>query len=91
MAGERERQGRGWSVHYIHEPDSFVPLVQIRQARAVALSSTTDVKTLMDANGGEYDIEQDPLWNGEQLPRPGAFARRRLLSTSAIISARPRS
>ncbi|WP_426389182.1 RHS repeat-associated core domain-containing protein [Variovorax sp. R-27] len=74
-AGESERQGRGWSVHYIHEPDSFVPLVQIRQARAVALSSTTDVKTLMDANGGEYDIEQDPLWNGEQLPRPGAFAK----------------
>ena len=74
--GQQEHQAwRGDSVHYIHEPGSFVPLVQIRQAQAVALSQTTDVKALIAANGGRYDIEQDPLWNGEQLKTPQAFAR----------------
>ncbi|MFS2100434.1 RHS repeat domain-containing protein [Variovorax sp. Varisp85] len=62
-------------MHYIHEPGSFVPLVQIRQAQAVALSQTTDVKALIAANGGSYDIEQDPLWNGEQLNTPAPFAK----------------
>ncbi|MFS2208002.1 RHS repeat-associated core domain-containing protein [Variovorax sp. Varisp36] len=66
----RNTWGRGDSVHYIHEPGSFVPLVQIRQAQAVALSQTTDVKALIAANGGRYDIERDPLWNGEQLNQP---------------------
>ena len=74
--GQQEQQAwRGDSVHYIHEPGSFVPLVQIRQAQAVALSQTTDVKALIAANGGRYDIEQDPLWNGQQLKTPQAFAR----------------
>ncbi|WPH23685.1 RHS repeat-associated core domain-containing protein (plasmid) [Variovorax paradoxus] len=73
--GMQEELGRGDSVHYIHEPGSFVPLVQIRQAQAVALSQTTDVKALIAANGGRYDIEQDPLWNGEQLKTPQAFAK----------------
>jgi RHS repeat-associated protein len=72
-AALNEQQGQGWSVHYIHERDSFVPLVQIRQPRAMALSETTDVKALMEANGGAYDIEQDPLWNGEQRSVPSAF------------------
>jgi RHS repeat-associated protein len=62
-------------VHYIHERNSFVPLVQVRQARAIALSKTPDVKALMAANGGAYDIEQDPLWNGEQHPEPDGFTR----------------
>ena len=74
--GQQELQAwRGDSVHYIHEPGSFVPLVQIRQAQAVALSQTTDVKALIAANGGRYDIEQDPLWNGQQLKTPTAFAK----------------
>ncbi|HWT21170.1 MAG TPA: RHS repeat-associated core domain-containing protein [Variovorax sp.] len=74
--GQQELQAwRGDSVHYIHEPGSFVPLVQIRQAQAVALSQTTDVKALIAANGGRYDIEQDPLWNGQQLQTPEAFAK----------------
>jgi RHS repeat-associated protein len=68
----------GWSVHYIHEPNSFVPLVQVRRASAMALSETTDVKALMEANGGAYDIEQDPLWNGEQRQVPRAFDRREM-------------
>ncbi|MFM9925545.1 hypothetical protein VLK31_21320 [Variovorax sp. H27-G14] len=37
----------GWSVHYIHEAGSFVPLVQVRQARAIALNEATDAKALM--------------------------------------------
>ena len=71
---------RGWSVHYIHEDGSFVPLVQVRQARAMALSETTDAKALMEANGGVYDIEQDPLWNGEQRSGavPPAFDRKEM-------------
>ncbi|MGJ7565565.1 RHS domain-containing protein [Variovorax sp. GB1R11] len=71
---------RGWSVHYIHEAGSFVPLVQVRQARAMALSETTDTKALMEANGGVYDIEQDPLWNGEQRSSavPRAFDRKEM-------------
>ncbi|MET3392753.1 RHS repeat-associated protein [Variovorax sp. 1140] len=68
----------GWSVHYIHEPNSFVPLMQVRRASAMALSETTDAKALMEANGGAYDIEQDPLWNGEQRQVPRAFDRREM-------------
>ncbi|KQW53995.1 hypothetical protein, partial [Variovorax sp. Root411] len=41
---------------------------------AVELSETTDVKALMAGNGGRYDIEQDPLWNGQQQRTPEAFA-----------------
>jgi len=65
-------------VHYIHEPDSFVPLLQVRQPRALALSETPDVKALMAANGGVYDIELDPLWTGEAQPRPRAFDRKQI-------------
>ena len=68
----------GWSVHYIHEANSFVPLVQVRQSSAMALSETTDAKALMEANGGVYDIEQDPLWNGEQRHVPRAFERKEM-------------
>jgi len=77
-AALNEQQGQGWSVHYIHERDSFVPLVQIRQPRAMALSQTTDVKALMEANGGVYDIEQDPLWNGEQRSVPSGFDKKEM-------------
>ncbi|MBB3638290.1 RHS repeat-associated core domain-containing protein, partial [Variovorax atrisoli] len=68
----------GWSVHYIHEPNSFVPLMQVRRASAMPLSETTDAKALMEANGGAYDIEQDSLWNGEQRQVPRAFDRREM-------------
>ncbi len=74
----KEGSEHGWSVHYIHEAGSFVPLVQVRQARAMALSETTDAKALMEANGGVYDIEQDPLWNGEQRNVPRAFDRKEM-------------
>jgi RHS repeat-associated protein len=74
-AQQEEQAWRGDSVHYIHEPGSFVPLMQIRQAQAVALSETTDVKALIADNGGRYDIEQDPLWNGEQSRTPAPFGK----------------
>jgi len=57
-AGER-------TVHYVYERDSFVPLVQATRSQALRLAPTTDVKALMAANGGKYDIVLDPLWNGE--------------------------
>jgi RHS repeat-associated protein len=74
----QEGSEQGWSVHYIHEAGSFVPLVQVRQPRAMALSETTDAKALMEANGGVYDIGQDPLWNGEQRSVPRAFDKKEM-------------
>lgn len=60
------------TVHYVHEKDSFVPLAQVRRQAPLHLSPTTDVKALMQANGGAYDIEQDPLWNGQGLQQASA-------------------
>ncbi|WP_418128701.1 RHS repeat-associated core domain-containing protein [Variovorax sp. 375MFSha3.1] len=73
LAAEQEDDGRGWSVHYVHEPRSFAPLVQLRQAHAIVPGRTPDVRELMAANGGAYDIEQDPLWNGELQPGQRSF------------------
>jgi RHS repeat-associated protein len=53
------------TVHYVYERDSFVPLVQATQSRALRLAPTTDVKALMAGNDGKYDIALDSLWNGE--------------------------
>ncbi|WKB56196.1 RHS repeat-associated core domain-containing protein [Eleftheria terrae] len=61
----RATAGDAQIVHYIHEPGGFVPLLQARRSGAIPLSPTTDVKALMDANGGQYHMELDPLWNGE--------------------------
>ncbi|AKJ28506.1 RHS repeat-associated core domain-containing protein [Caldimonas brevitalea] len=60
-----QHSGQTQTVHYIHEPGGFVPLLQARRSGAVQLCPTTDVKALMTANGGEYHTELDPLWNGE--------------------------
>jgi RHS repeat-associated protein len=78
IEGRQELAGRGESVHYIHEPGSFVPLMQIRQGQAVALHQSTDVKALMAGNGGRYDIERDPLWNEAQQATPAAFEQREM-------------
>ena len=53
------------TVHYVYERDSFVPLAQGTQSRALRLIPTTDIKALMAGNGGKYDLALDPLWNGE--------------------------
>ncbi|MCW7540674.1 RHS domain-containing protein [Aquabacterium sp. A7-Y] len=55
----------GVTVHYIHEPGGFVPLLQARRSEIVQLAPTTDVKALMASNGGQYATELDPLWNGD--------------------------
>ncbi|AGU52777.1 RHS family protein [Variovorax paradoxus B4] len=80
LAYESSSLGEGWArgqtVHYVHERDSFVPLVQIRRPGSMRLTPTTDVKALTADNGGRYDIELDPLWNEglreEEPPRPFA-------------------
>ncbi|AKJ29391.1 RHS repeat-associated core domain-containing protein [Caldimonas brevitalea] len=63
----RMPKGTRWTaeqtVHYIHEPGGFVPLLQVKRSEAVQLPPTTDVKALTAANGGQYAIELDPLWN----------------------------
>jgi RHS repeat-associated protein len=53
------------TVHYVYERGSFVPLIQTSRHQALRLPPTTDVKALMAANYGQYDIALDPLWNGE--------------------------
>lgn len=54
------------SVHYVHEAGSFVPLAQATRQRAVALQATADAASLKGPDG-RYDIERDPLWNGESM------------------------
>ncbi|AKJ28503.1 RHS repeat-associated core domain-containing protein [Caldimonas brevitalea] len=53
------------TVHYVYEPGHFAPLLQVRRGVALQLPPTTDVKALMARNGGAYDVDLDPLWNGE--------------------------
>jgi len=53
------------TVHYVYERDSFVPLVQATQSRALKLPPTPDVKALMAGNNGKYDLALDTLWNEE--------------------------
>jgi RHS repeat-associated protein len=52
------------SVHYVHEAGSFVPLAQATRQESVALTATADAKAVSETTG-RYDINRDPLWNGE--------------------------
>ena len=52
------------SVHYVHEAGSFVPLAQATRQGPIALTASVSAKELMGANG-RYDIDRDPLWNGQ--------------------------
>ncbi|WP_157359670.1 RHS repeat-associated core domain-containing protein [Caldimonas brevitalea] len=65
----RMPEGNQWAneqtIHYIHEPGGFVPLLQARRTEVIQLAPTTDVKAMMQANDGKYESELDPLWNGE--------------------------
>lgn len=65
----REPKGRHGAneqtVHYIHEPGGSVPLLRARRSEVIKLAPTTDMKALMAANGGQYPVALDPLWNGE--------------------------
>jgi RHS repeat-associated protein len=52
------------SVHYVHEAGSFVPLAQATRQAPVALLASVGADAVSDAKG-RYDIDRDPLWNGE--------------------------
>lgn len=63
------------TVHYVYERDSFVPLVQATQNRALRLAPTTDIKAQMVDNGGKYDLALDPLWNGKYEQEADPFGK----------------
>jgi len=63
------------TVHYVYERNSFVPLVQATRSQALQLAPATDVKSLMAANEGKYDIALDPLWNGEYEQEAEPFGK----------------
>jgi RHS repeat-associated protein len=65
-AGER-------TIHYVYERNSFVPLIQSTRDQALRLAASTDVKALMVGNYGKYDMELDPLWNGEYKQKSEPF------------------
>jgi RHS repeat-associated protein len=48
----------------VHEAGSFVPLAQATRQESVALTATADAKAVSETTG-RYDINRDPLWNGE--------------------------
>ncbi len=54
----------GRTVHYLYEPDSFVPVAQALRKAPIRLLRQPDWR------GREYDIDQDPLWQHEVKPQP---------------------
>ena len=63
------------SVHYVHEAGSFVPLAQATRLAPIALTGGVSAKEMMDSNG-RYDIDRDPLWNGEaEAPTSPGFSK----------------
>jgi RHS repeat-associated protein len=58
---------RNRTVHYVFEPDSFVPLLQAKSnvdmRRAMLQRPKATTVTYVDAQGN-YDLDQDPLYNG---------------------------
>ncbi|AVD82340.1 type IV secretion protein Rhs [Pseudomonas sp. SWI6] len=54
----------GRTVHYLYEPDSFVPVAQALRKAPIRLLRQPDWR------GREYDIDQDPLWQHEVKPPP---------------------
>ena len=63
------------SVHYVHEAGSFVPLAQATRQGPIALTASLASKDLMGPNG-RYDIDRDPLWNGEAEKAAGPGFRK---------------
>ena len=59
-------------MHYVHEAGSFVPLAQATRQQPVALTTSVGARDLVSANG-RYDIDRDPMWNGqaERATGPG--------------------
>jgi RHS repeat-associated protein len=66
MAWESD-SARNRTVHYVFEPHSFVPLLQAKSnvdmRRAMLQRPQATTATYVDAQGN-YDLDQDPLYNG---------------------------
>ncbi|MFM9924405.1 RHS domain-containing protein [Variovorax sp. H27-G14] len=58
---------RQCTVHYVFEPDSFVPLMQARTEQGMTnsfLRRPADVAGAYIGDTGDYDMDRDPLFNG---------------------------
>jgi RHS repeat-associated protein len=53
----------GRTVHYLYEPDSFVPVAQALRKSPIRLYKQPDWSQR------EYDFDQDPLWHTEVKPQ----------------------
>ncbi|MDZ4021612.1 RHS repeat-associated core domain-containing protein [Pseudomonas sichuanensis] len=54
----------GRTVHYLYEPDSFVPVAQALRKSPIRLHKVPDWSQR------EYDFDQDPLWHTDVKPVP---------------------
>lgn len=54
----------GRVVHYVYEPDSFIPVAQAIRHQSVQLPSMTDFTNT------RYHISQDPAWQDAPTPKP---------------------
>jgi len=70
MAWETD-SARHRTVHYVFEPHSFVPLLQgssqVDMRRVMLQRSKAMTQSYVDAQGN-YDLDQDPLYNGMYEP-----------------------
>ncbi|WP_390347993.1 RHS repeat-associated core domain-containing protein [Variovorax boronicumulans] len=70
MAWETD-SARHRTVHYVFEPNSFVPLLQgssqVDMRRAMLQRPKAMTQSYVDAQGN-YDLDQDPLYNGMYEP-----------------------
>ncbi|MBP5076453.1 RHS domain-containing protein [Pseudomonas chlororaphis] len=53
----------GRTVHYIFEPDTFIPVAQAVRNSPISLLSQPDYS-------GEYSLDEDPLWNHKAMASP---------------------
>ncbi|UVK80973.1 DUF6531 domain-containing protein [Pseudomonas sichuanensis] len=59
----RDEGDTGRTVHYLYEPDSFVPVAQALRKSPIRLHKQPDWSQR------EYDFDQDPLWHTEVKPQ----------------------
>ncbi|WP_205297727.1 RHS repeat-associated core domain-containing protein, partial [Pantoea sp. Cy-639] len=60
----RDEGDTGRTVHYLYEPNSFVPVAQALRKSPIRLHKQPDWSQR------EYDFDQDPLWHTEVKPHP---------------------
>ena len=64
-------------MHYVFEPNSFVPLMQARTERRMTdsfLRRPANVASAYTGDTGDYDVDRDPLFNGTFEPGLGKDA-----------------